>query len=177
MKCPQLQMKKPCFGTTEQQFTWLQRYFLWPKEKPGPWVRMYLAAHCWPADFDFFLLYSESKVPSDGYMYLFWSGCFYVVNPPVRVRSSRFCPNCDSFLLSCQGVPCMGMHIRLYLSAIRFISRVAWEQISLWSRDIILWNFFPSQSLKAIPVPGKGFMTKVASSTLGNSPKGILRKS
>lgn len=40
----------------------------------------------------------------------------------------------------------MGVHTWLYLLAIRFVSRVAWGQISLWSQHII-----PSMKLFSIP--------------------------
>lgn len=66
---------------------------------------------------------------------------------PVRVRSSRFCPNRDCFLSSCQGAPRMGMHT----------CSICWPSVSYqeWPGDKFhfgvstsfpLRNFFPSQS-------------------------------
>lgn len=67
---------------------------------------------------------------------------------------------------------CTGTHTRLYRPSISY-QEWSGDQFHLVARTLFpLWNLFPPQSWKAIPVPDKGFMTKVAPSMLGNSPKG-----
>lgn len=162
-------MKTPYFGTKEQ-FTWLQRCFLWTDEKPGPRVRKYLAAHCWPPDSDFFFCIQSWKCLLMGTHFCFgravvrWSTCQSEWDPP------DFAQTVIAFYRLAKEPPAWGCTL----------GSICWPSVSYqeWPGDKFhfgvstlfpLWNFFPSQSLKAIPVPGKCFMTKGASSTLGNS--------
>lgn len=172
MKRPQFQMKTPYFGTTKQQFTLLQRYFIWTNEKPGPQVIKYLAAHCTPPDFPFFFCIQSQQCLLMGTHICFGqavvrlSACQVERDPPdfAETMIAFYCLAKESRAWGCT-------HGSVYQPSVSY-QQWPGDQFHFGVRtSFTLWNFFPSQSLKAIPVPGKGFMTKVASSTLGNSPK------